>query len=50
MSNYFAQAYNPKTGKLEEAEMWDDYFGPHKYAVRFKDGEIYREEEVRHKT
>lgn len=35
MSNYRATAIHPVTGKLEIADFLDDYFGHHKYGVRF---------------
>ena len=47
MSNYYAKAYNPRTNKLEEAEMLDNYFSHREYGVRFKDGCVYPEEEVK---
>lgn len=35
MSNYFAPAVNPETGKVEQAEFIDNFFGSHQYGVRF---------------
>ena len=49
MSNYTSKAINPKTGEEEEAEFLDDYYGKHKYVVRFKDGKVYELEEVKQK-
>lgn len=47
MSNYFCQAINPRTGKEETAEMLDDYYGRHRYGVRFRDGFVYRDDDRR---
>lgn len=48
MSNYFSQAVNPDTGKVEQAEWLDDYFGRHQYGVRFlSTGKIFRESEIK---
>lgn len=35
MSNYFQLTKHPVTGEIERAEWIDDYFGRHKYGVRF---------------
>ena len=35
MSNYIADAINPITEKVQQAEFLDNYFGPHRYGVRF---------------
>lgn len=40
MSNYIRTTKNPWTGEWQEAEWLDDYFGHHKYAVRFPNGDI----------
>jgi hypothetical protein len=47
MSNYIQKAYNPKTGKIEDASYIDDYFGKHQYGVAFPDGRIYKDWEVK---
>lgn len=47
MSNYIATAINPVTGVIEQAEFLDDYFGWHRYGVRFSDGKVYPIEEVK---
>lgn len=47
MSSYKDKAINPKTGKEEEADFLDDYFGQHQYGVKFEDGEVYRLEELK---
>lgn len=46
MSNFQAPAINPATGKEEQAEFLDDYYGHHQYAVRFADGGIYPASQV----
>lgn len=46
MSSYQAKAVNPKTGELEDAMFLDDYFGKHKYGVKFRDGGVYPEKEI----
>lgn len=51
MSNYFTKAKRPrqknytKEKQWEEVEMLDNYFGSHKYGVKFPDGKVYPEEE-----
>lgn len=37
MSTYVDKAINPKTSKPQLALFLDDYFGPHRYGVGFKD-------------
>jgi hypothetical protein len=46
MSSYKKLTKNPKTGEFEEAFWMDDYFGEHKYGVKFPDGEVYKSEEI----
>jgi hypothetical protein len=46
MSNYYAKAIDPKTGKTETVEMLDNFYGRHSYGVRFPDGQTYGEGEV----
>lgn len=46
MSNFTRNSINPATGKYEIATWLDDYYGPHRYGVRFQDGKIYPEEAV----
>ncbi len=41
MSNYTAKTFHPDTGKLEDADWLDDYFGRHVYGVRFSDGSVH---------
>lgn len=37
---------NPNNDEWEPAFWIDDYFGPHRYGVKFDDGKIYRPEEL----
>lgn len=46
MSHFTRKTNHPETGKTEEAEWMDDYFGPHEYGVRFKDGKVFKESEI----
>lgn len=41
MSNYRAKAFNPASLKIEDADFIDDYYGSHRYGVRFDDGSIH---------
>lgn len=43
MSDFIRRTKNPKTGRFEEAEWLDNYYGPHQYGVRFPDGTVYPE-------
>ena len=45
MSNYSTQSKRPGGTDYEDVDMLDNYFGKHKYGVRFPDGEIYHEED-----
>lgn len=47
MSNYYTKAIHPVTGRVEMALMMDDYFGRHRYGVRFGDDTEYRAEDVK---
>lgn len=47
MSNFTRNSINPASGRVEMAEWLDDYYGPNRYGVRFPDGAIYPEEEVK---
>lgn len=44
MSNFIRRTKNPETGVFEDACWLDDYFGRHRYGVRFPDGRTYPEE------
>ena len=46
MSSFNRKTKHPRTGKLEEAEWLDDYFGNHNYGVRFPDGSVFREGDI----
>lgn len=46
MSNFIKSTRRPDTGAYELAEWIDDYFGRHLYGVRFKDGKVFKEEEI----
>ena len=46
MSSFRAKAINPLTNKEEIANFLDDYYGEHKYGVRFDDGKVYPEEQI----
>lgn len=41
MSNYRAKAFNPVSGLFEDADYLDDYYGKHKYGIRFADGCVH---------
>jgi hypothetical protein len=46
-NDFFTDTIHPRTGRVENAEWLDGYFAPRRYGVRFADGEIYPEENVR---
>ena len=46
MSNFTRATQNPRTGVIEIADWLDDYFGHHRYGVRFEDGSVVPESEV----
>lgn len=46
MSNYISKAKHPKTEKIEDAQFLDDFYGLHKYGVRFDDGNVYPVSEI----
>jgi hypothetical protein len=47
MSSFCRRTKNPVTGEYEEAFWIDDYFGRHRYGVRFPSGVVYRETDHR---
>lgn len=47
MSNFIAKTKHPETGKWEDATWYDDYFGKHRYGVKFKDGKVFREDKIK---
>lgn len=46
MSNYSQITKHPETGEMVSAHWIDDYFGRHRYGVRFPDGKMFRAEEI----
>jgi hypothetical protein len=48
MSSYVAPTYHPHEKRVRDAWWLDDYFGKHRYGVRFDDGgHVFRPEEVK---
>lgn len=48
MSSYYEDTIHPVTGKVQRAAWLDNYFGGHKYGVRFEgEHHVYRADEVR---
>ena len=41
MSSYIAQTKHPETGEMQEAYWMDDFFGKHRYGVKFPDGKVF---------
>ena len=50
MSSYTRLTKNPKTGKWEDAYWLDDFYGPHQYAVRFPDGQVFNPDKTKLET
>lgn len=50
MSSFIRTTKHPDTGKWEEAEWLDDYFGKHQYGVKFPDGRMFKEAQVEFQT
>lgn len=46
MSNFIAPAIHPATGQKHQCEWLDNYFGHHRYGVRFPDGTVFPAEEL----
>lgn len=46
MSSYQQVTKHPDTGVMEMADWLDDYFGRHRYGVRFADGKVFRAEQI----
>lgn len=46
MSSFKQLTKHPQTGEMQMAEWLDDYFGRHRYGVRFPDGNVYQEHEI----
>ena len=48
MSSFYDDTIHPKTGEIQRALWMDDYFGAHKYGVRFEGEEhVYQASEIR---
>jgi len=47
MSNFYALTKRSHSKETEVAEWLDDYYGPHRFGVRFPDGKVYRSESCR---
>lgn len=54
MSNFISVAMRPKRGRppkvprgFESVTMLDNYYGLHRYGVRFPDGKVYLEEKCK---
>jgi hypothetical protein len=41
MSSFIRKTKHPNTGRYEDADWLDDYFGKHRYGVKFPDGKIF---------
>ena len=46
MSNYQQMTRHPETGQWLMADWIDDYFGRHRYGVRFGEGKVYEVGEI----
>ena len=43
MSNFRSKAFNPASKRVEDAEYCDNYYGQHRYGIRFDDGCVHPE-------
>ena len=50
MSTFTRRTKHPQTGDWEQATWLDNYFGNHRYGVRFHDGQIFNPEQVELQT
>ena len=50
MSSYIKKTKHPKTGKWEDADWLDNYFGHYHYGVRFPDGQVFDPEKKKLET
>lgn len=50
MSSFKRMTLNPMTDRYEMALWLNDYFGRHKYGVKFADGTVYNPEVIKLKT
>lgn len=48
MSDFYQASYDPETDTVRKAHWMDDYFGRHRYGVRFEDrpDTVYHPDEV----
>jgi len=46
MSSYYGRAVNPRNFNLENACFMDDFYGKHRYGIKFDDGSTYPEAHV----
>ena len=46
MSSYFWEAKRPGGTEYEPVWVLDNYYGTHRYGIKFLDGAIYEEREV----
>lgn len=46
MSSYNELTPHPETGIVENAAWLDDYFGRHRYGVKFSDGKVFTPDQV----
>lgn len=47
MSNFSQMTKHPRTGEIQMADWIDDHFGHHRYGVRFPDGRVFPDSEVK---
>lgn len=47
MSNFWALTIRPDSTEPEPAEWLDDYYGAHRYGVRFEDQTVIPEDQVK---
>jgi len=50
MSTYSKQTKHPITGEWHEATWMDDFYGKHRYGVRFPDGETFNPDKIQLET
>lgn len=41
MASYIKNTKHPETNKYEPAVWLDDYYGQHRYGVKFEDGKVF---------
>ena len=47
MSSFTRKTKHPVTGRIQQADWIDDYFGPHEYGIKFPDGKVFTQKEVK---